>query len=839
VRKYVLSLFLLLIAVAVMGQKKSIVKLIRSASSTGIKRNGKDVIKVYQGTFQQDYSTLSSDSAYFYPEDNAFDAFGNVHIEQGDTLNIYSDILNYNGNTKIAILTNNVRMVDKDATLTTNHLNYNTATRIGTYTDGGKLVNKDNTLLSKNGYYFAFSRDSYFRYNVSLRTPDALVKTDTMRYNTGSKISYFYGPTNIYGTKGEKDKDTLYTENGYYNTVIEQAAFGKNNLYKSGTKSLKGDSLFYDKIKGYGRAVKHVTFNDKEQKVTIKGNLGTYFKPEERTIVTQDPYVILVTEEKDTTKSDSAAKADSIAKKLPAQKKNGITMGGEIKKIIPVKVDSLAGNKKNLQAKVDSAIKKIVLVKVDSAVKKNLSPKIDSAVKKISPLIKTTLAKNKDKIPNTNIVSKGETKNKVPDTPKAVKDTGKIKIDSVYMSADTIETQILTYKDLKIYQEKQRLAHIRDTTSKPKKPKVKEKPSKFLTAMQAGAPSLRDTSVYHRDFFGKPKPPKKKPAKPLSKKQLALDSLRKKQEADSTLAAKLAEPSDTARIRIIIAYHHAKLFKSDLQSKSDSMFYSNSDSTMRSYVNPIIWTQGSQLSGDTVYLQMKHKKLDNMTLFPSAFIVNIEKDDSVHFNQVAGKRMRGFFKDDKLNRLFVEGNAESIYFSRDSAKNTVDGMERSLSSRIRVDFKNNKATNLAFYSKPQHTYGPLAKFKEDEKILKGFIWKPKERPVSKESIIPSYNKKPIAAVKPPSGKPKSGKSPLKKVVNGKMVKDTTIASPPGKSPALKTGKDSIVTPQPGKLPGPKTGKDSTLKIDTTKVKIKTDTTKVKIIKAGKDSVKVN
>ena len=99
-----------------------------------------------------------------------------------------------------------------------------------------------------------------------------------MRYNTGTRISYFYGPTNIYGTQGKKDRDTLYTENGTYNTKVEQAAFGKNNLYRSGTKSLKGDSLFYDKLKGYGRAVKHVTFNDKEQKVTIKGDLGTYFK---------------------------------------------------------------------------------------------------------------------------------------------------------------------------------------------------------------------------------------------------------------------------------------------------------------------------------------------------------------------------------------------------------------------------------------------------------------------------------------------------------------------------------------------------------------------------------
>src|SRR5882757_232594 len=136
---------------------------------------------------------MRSDSAYFHPSANAFEAFGHVNINQGDTLNIYSDKLNYNGNTKVAILTDNVKMVDKDATLTTNYLTYNTATRIGTYTNGGKIVNKTNTLTSQNGYYFAYSRDAYFRYNVVCVTNDALIKTDTMRYNSKTRINYFYG----------------------------------------------------------------------------------------------------------------------------------------------------------------------------------------------------------------------------------------------------------------------------------------------------------------------------------------------------------------------------------------------------------------------------------------------------------------------------------------------------------------------------------------------------------------------------------------------------------------------------------------------------------------------
>jgi hypothetical protein len=233
-----------------------------------------------------------------------------------------------------------------------------------------------------------------------------------------------------------------------------------------------------------------------------------------------------------------------------------------------------------------------------------------------------------------------------------------------------------------------------------------------------------------------------------------------------------------------------------------------------------MWTQGSQLTGDTIYLQMKHKKLDNLTSFPSAFIVNIEKTDSSNFNQIGGKRMRGFFKDDKLDRMFVEGNAESIYFSRDSGKLTVSGMQRSLSSRIRVDFKNNSATRLSFYTKPENKYGPLNKFKDDDKMLKGFIWKPKERPVSKESIIPSYNKKREAAKVPPD-KSKTG-SPPGKSPGGSAAKDSTSAAP-AKMPDLKTGKDNPQKPASkaaddgilkgynNKLPAIRAGKDTIIR----------------------------
>ncbi|QJD95369.1 hypothetical protein HH214_05530 [Mucilaginibacter robiniae] len=761
------------------GQKKSIVQLIKSASTQGIKINGEDVYKVYKGTFQQEYSILSSDSAYFYPQKNAFDAFGHVRIKQGDTLNVYSDKLNYDGNTHTALLTDNVRLVDKDATLSTNYLTYNTATRTGTYTGGGKLVNKQNTLVSQNGYYYANTRDAYFRYNVVLTTNDAVINTDTLRYNSGSRIAYFLGPTNIIG---KKDKDNLYTENGIYNTITEQASFGKKNLYTQGTKTLKGDSLFYDRLKGYGRAVKNITFNDEEQKITMRGDLGTYYKADEHTVVTKNAYVIIVTEEKDTTKTDSTVRplTPTGKKSKPATVKNTPPPN-----TIPVK--SIKATAKNqLPANVKDSLLNAVRTRVPVQIKDSLlankqvkalaqaKPGLPANVKVPAPTnaqIKSVADEAKklslaDTLKGKAITGKKPKTSTPTDTVKLAKAPAKTKLDSIYIGADTLETKIITYKAQKDLQEKMRKAGIKDTTFKnkattavPTKKKIQLSTAKNLIMPPSPSIIRTDTSYYHRDYFGLPRKQavdttqKKKATPPKVVKASSL----KKQTLDSVYLTREINLSDTARVRILSAHHDVKIFKSDLQAVSDSMFYSNSDSIMRCYVHPMFWTQGSQLSGDTIHLQLQNKKLNNMNIFLSGFIVNIENNDSTHFNQLAGKRMRGYFVDNKLQRVFVDGNAESIYFNRDSGK--VTDMVRSLGSRIRINFRDNKAVNLAVFTKPENKYGSLESFPEDDRILRGFIWKPKDRPVSKDAVIHRTRRKLSGEKEAPAKTPSHSSSP--------------------------------------------------------------------------------
>jgi hypothetical protein len=248
---------------------------------------------------------------------------------------------------------------------------------------------------------------------------------------------------------------------------------------------------------------------------------------------------------------------------------------------------------------------------------------------------------------------------------------------------------------------------------------------------------------------------------------------------------------DTSRIRIIDAHHHARLFKSDLLAIADSMHYSYSDSTIWMYVKPMIWTQGSQLSGDTINLQLKNKKLDNMDLFPSAFIAEVEKNDSTNFNQVGGKTMHGIFLDNKLSSMNLMGNAETIYFKRDTVTNKITQMTRTLSSTAYAYFKNGEVKTGNLTTKSETTTNDIAKVKGDDKILRNFVWKPKERPKSKQDVLVPYI--------PPVDKKQATKKATEPVKdkNGKIIKSAT--SLPGAKPT-----DSVLKAKPDTLKRPDT-----------------------------------
>jgi len=230
--------------------------------------------------FEHEGALMYCDSAYLY-SDNSMDAFGNIHIQQGDSIHLYGDFLKYIGNEKKAKVQKNVRLTEKDMTLTTDTLYYSTRDKIANYQTGAKIVNKDNTLTSQYGDYYSSSKDFLFKKDVVLTNPEYVMKCDTLRYNTTSKTAFFLGPTTIKGKE-----NFIYCENGWYNTNLDISQFNKNAYLISKEQKVKSDSLYYDRKQGLGRAFQNVEIIDTVQKINISGSYGEYHETSGNAMVT-------------------------------------------------------------------------------------------------------------------------------------------------------------------------------------------------------------------------------------------------------------------------------------------------------------------------------------------------------------------------------------------------------------------------------------------------------------------------------------------------------------------------------------------------------------------------
>lgn len=754
VRKCIILLTYITFLFPIVAKAQKEVKLISSRDYEARKEWG--VNRFYKPVFLHEGSTLSADSSDYNPTERFFDAFGNVVITQPNGTVVYADKLHYIKDTRIAILTNNVRMVDvKGAVLTTNHLTYNLNSKIGTYTEGGRIINQTDTLNSKTGYYFENSQDAYFRHDVIVRTPETNIFTDTLRYNSLSKMAYFYGPTNIKGKNG----GNLYTENGDYHTETDRARFGKNNLYTEGSKFLRGDSLYYDGKVGYGRAIKNVVFVDTVQQGILYGQRGIYLKKEESITMTEKAYMIMIT------KSDSTSTDTNSSDSLTTDSVSNPPLLG---------VDSLdkenqsASQTDSVYMSADTLYSRVIFLKDYIPIELNLQRDGgDLDVEEDG----SEFTEPDDSTSST--LSDDSTK-----TIEAGSDSLSIKFDQ-----DSISTK--KARDLSA-------DSLIKTVAKDSilvKEASKELSEEAIKKAVAKTTELQNDSIVNIQ-------------RALISKELAADSLLITQldipkigQADSSFAlaqkSALSKPVtdsatlDTAKTRIVKAYHHMRIFKTDLQARADSAYYGYPDSIIRCYGNPMIWAQGSQLSGDTIYMQLKNQKLDNMLLKNNAFIVSTQLD-SVKFNQVKGRKITGFFTNNKLDRMFVDGNAESIYYTEEERK--ISGMTKSIGSRIKIIFENNAVSNIVNIRKTETSYSPVAAIQADKEILPGFIWKPKDRPKSKEEIMNPI----IEETKVEQDTVKKGVSDSLKTDSLKVDSTTTTVKKDS------VGKEQVISPATGK-----------------------------------------
>lgn len=238
---------------------------------------------------KQGSTLFSTDSCVLNNTAKTFSAFGNVFINDSDTAKVWSNTLRYHYDQKYAYLTGNVRLTDGQGTLTTPSLEYDVARRIGIYNNGGRVVNRKTTVTSQAGIYYADIHDIYFKRNVVMKDPGYTVTSDSILYNTETRLARFIAATTIRDSSGRVIK----TSEGYYDLQAGNAEFTQRTTIVDKALTIVGDFVTSDDESGIVRIEGRGILIDTAKGINILADRIFANKKSEAFLATNKPLMII------------------------------------------------------------------------------------------------------------------------------------------------------------------------------------------------------------------------------------------------------------------------------------------------------------------------------------------------------------------------------------------------------------------------------------------------------------------------------------------------------------------------------------------------------------------
>ncbi len=269
----------------------TLVEILQAQRLTIKKINDSTTLQIIAGAVRLKHQNtfFDCDSCVLNDKAKTFEAWGHVHINDSDTTHVFANHLRYLTDKKIAYLDGSSRLTDGKGTLTTPDLEYDLSTNIGIYKHGGKVVNGKTVLTSKEGYYYGGLRDIYFKNNVILKDPGYDIKTDSLLYNTETKLVRFIAETFIRDSSGR----TVKTKDGFYNLQTGKAEFGQRseihdkNLFATGDQIMNDDSAGVIQLRGNAIVI------DSLNNTTVLGGMIYVSKKNSSFLATNKPLMIL------------------------------------------------------------------------------------------------------------------------------------------------------------------------------------------------------------------------------------------------------------------------------------------------------------------------------------------------------------------------------------------------------------------------------------------------------------------------------------------------------------------------------------------------------------------
>lgn len=583
-------------------------------------------VKVRQGL-----SYLYADSLILNERTNFLQAYGNVHINDADSINIYSQYLQYDGQKKIATFKQNVKLTDGTSTLYTDEMDYDTDAKIGTYRNGGRIESKQTTLYSKQAFYYADIKDVYFYGDVKMSDPEVALASDSLLYNTTSQVATFIAPTTI-----KSGKSIINTREGYYDLKLKKAKFGKRSIMQDSTSQMIADDFAFDDKTGFGEAKGNVRYKDTAQGVMLFSNRVFFNKEKKNFLATEKP-VMVVVQDKDSIYIAADTIFSGLMKDLPGMKQGYIKSFDTVQGTKIIDVDSLLAKDSTTITKTDSTDMKTS----KDSVAVNQQPATKDSVTAIAPPVV------KDVLPTAKQPEKKDT--------------------------------LAANQGIKPVNQKQEKT--------------------FNQLKDSVAVVTKDTTL---------------------NQETVVRIKRRKEETDT--------------LRFITAFRHVRIYNDSLQAVADSMFYSGVDSVFELYRDPIAWSRGSQVTGDTILVFTENKKPKRLYVYENGLLIQNIKEQHDFFNQVRGRTINGYFKDGELDFVRAKGTAESIYYAQDNDSAFV-GMNRTTADMIDMFFDKKTARKVKFVSSVKGTTYPIRQLPTDQKKLPGFQWLETKRPKNKLELF--------------------------------------------------------------------------------------------------------
>lgn len=725
-RRLAYSLILLLVSFGLFAQnteqKDSLVRLLGCDELQQVEEYGQSYRKALgHARFEHNSTLLICDTALWNVNQNVINAFGNVQIIQNNTV-LSSESLDYLIDQNLAQFRGAlVQLRDKDGnTLRTTDLDYNTKDSVAVFRNGGALRDKDGQIIeSDDGHYYSKLKTFSFTNNVNMYTDSIFVKTDDLDYNTGTNVATFGTGTNAW-----RDNNMLSSQAGFYERTLEKFTFFRNVHILTENQEAWADTLVYYRVPNNVEMFGHVELLDTTRNVAAVAGYVQYIDSLSFIKLTREPAVIAISEQGE--KRDTAyIGADTlILRSIPKCDVDSSEISNSASRLKEINVDPVTEYRRKAYEAAKAAAEEARKKREEED--PNAAGASDRGASAVKPGGKPT-GKPAGKATGTAIgKTAGTTAGKTGDNSggKAISKSGKLSGDAMIGDPVTKGRQGLPAPWDDVIEYAPPRFQLPDTLKTS--PDTVRVPSDSLAAKTLSAVT-EPVSVTEPAEVTDPQSPDSLTV-PTDSLTVPGDSLHV--PTDSLSLA----PKDSTKISFIYGIRNVKVFRNDMQVACDSLAYTDLDSLIRLYENPIVWNEiKRQYSADSITVIVKNQSIDRASLMSNAFI--IVQEDTLSYDQIRGTEMMAYFDSTgALRRFDSMGGASGVFYIEENGSlATVNKFE---SKMLTATLKDGNIQDLNYFDAVKTDAYPVVQMKKDEKILKGFDWQPDKRPKGPEDITP-------------------------------------------------------------------------------------------------------